>query len=108
YHFISGARLAGFTRYVACWRTQSWGEHPKGRACDFSVQQVGFGGAATGDQRTYGNKLAQWSKENASALGVMYVIWYKQIWTPSTGWRVYSGCCDPSSQHTNHVHISML
>ncbi|HLT09757.1 MAG TPA: hypothetical protein VK028_02980 [Micromonosporaceae bacterium] len=108
YHFINEARLAGFNRYVACWRTQSWGEHPKGRACDFSVQKVGFGGAATGDERTYGNKLAQWSKENASALGVMYVIWYKQIWTPSTGWRVYSGCCDASSQHTNHVHISML
>src|SRR5690606_5264572 len=31
YHTLNEARLAGFTRYVHCWRTQSWGEHPKGR-----------------------------------------------------------------------------
>lgn len=108
FHTLNEARLAGFTKYVHCWRTQSWGEHPKGRACDFSVQQSGFGGDATGDEKTYGTRLAAWGKENASALGVIYVIWYRQIWTPSTGWRTYSGCCDASSKHTNHVHISML
>ena len=30
-----------------------------------------------------------------------------EIWLPSSGWRAYSGCCDPSSMHTNHVHLSM-
>src|SRR5262249_3142183 len=35
-HAYEEARLAGFTHYTACFRHQSWGEHPKGRACDFS------------------------------------------------------------------------
>ncbi|HEX6870510.1 MAG TPA: hypothetical protein VF163_05380 [Micromonosporaceae bacterium] len=108
YHALNEARLAGFTRYTHCWRTQSWGEHPKGRACDFSAQQSGFGGAATGSDKTYGNRLASWCKLNAEALGVLYVIWYRQIWMPGIGWRSYSGYGDPSSEHTNHVHLSML
>jgi hypothetical protein len=108
FHTLNEARLAGFTKYVHCWRTQSWGEHPKGRACDFSAQQSGFGGAASGDDKAYGTRLATWAKENAESLGVIYVIWYRQIWTPSTGWRAYSSSSDASSAHTNHVHISIL
>jgi hypothetical protein len=39
----------------------------------------------------------------------MYVIWFKQIWTPAAGWHHYSGVAgDPSSDHTNHVHLSIL
>ena len=108
FHILNEARLAGFTRFTKCWRTQSWGEHPKGRACDFSAQTGNFGGAATGQDKEYGTRLATWGKENAEALGVIYVIWYRQIWTPGTGWRAYSSSSDPSSAHTNHVHISML
>ena len=63
--------------YVTCWRTQSWGEHPKGRACDFAAEPNSFGGAATGADKTYGNRLAAWAKTNAEALGVLYVIWYQ-------------------------------
>ena len=108
YHALNEARLAGFTRYVHCWRTQSWGQHPLGRACDFSVTQSGFGGTATGLNKTYGDRLAAWSRTNAEALGVLYIIWYRQIWTPAAGWHYYSGYGDPSSAHTNHVHLSML
>lgn len=108
FHALNEARLAGFTRYVRCWRTQSWGEHPKGRACDFAAQVSNFGGAATGGDKAYGTKLAQWSIRNASALGVLYVIWYRQIWMPGIGWRSYFGSGDPSSEHTNHVHLSMI
>jgi hypothetical protein len=108
YHALIEAQLAGFTRYTHCWRTQSWGEHPKGRACDFSAAKDGFGGSATGDDKNYGSRLASWGVKNADALGVMYVIWFRQIWMPGVGWRSYSGCCDPSSRHENHVHISIL
>jgi hypothetical protein len=108
YHFLTEAVLAGFRRYKSCWRTQSWGEHPKGRACDMSANEGNFGGTATGLSKTYGNRLAAWAQKNAEALGVMYIIWFRQIWFPGVGWRSYSGCCDPSSMHTNHVHISML
>jgi hypothetical protein len=108
YHALNEARLAGFSRFTRCWRTQNWGEHPKGRACDFAASKSGFGGAATGLDRTYGNRLAAWAKQNAEALGVLYVIWYRQIWMPGIGWRAYSGYGDASSEHTNHVHLSML
>jgi hypothetical protein len=108
YHMLTEARLAGFTRYTACFRHQSWGEHPLGKACDFSAAAGGFQGvAATGSDRVYGNRLAAWAVKNSYALGVLYVIWYRQIWMPGLGWRSYSGCCDPASSHTNHVHISM-
>ncbi len=105
---LQQAKAAGFTRYVSCYRSGGSGEHPKGRACDFSAQAGGFGGVATGGDRTYGNNLAAYFVRNADRLGVMYVIWFKQIWMASTGWRAYqSGNGDPSSDHTNHVHLSV-
>jgi hypothetical protein len=108
YHALIEAQLAGFTRYTHCWRTQSSGEHPKGRACDFSASKSGFGGAAVGEDKAYGTRLAAWCMANAEALGVIYVIWYRQIWMPGVGWRAYFGSGDASAEHTNHVHLSVL
>ena len=107
-HAYDEARQAGFTRFTKCWRSQSSGEHPKGRACDFSAHSGTFGGDATGGDRTYGNRLADFFISNSSGLGVLYVIWYRRIWLPSSGWKSYSGAGgDPSSDHTNHVHLSV-
>jgi hypothetical protein len=109
YHTLIEAQLAGFTRYTRCWREATWGEHPLGRACDFSASASGFGGVATGDDKAYGTRLAAWGVANASALGVMYVIWFRQIWMPGIGWRAYQASgTDPSAEHENHVHISVL
>ncbi|HEU4346588.1 MAG TPA: hypothetical protein VFR35_02245 [Actinoplanes sp.] len=103
------ARAAGFKRYTSCFSQRASGEHPKGRACDFSADASGFQNVdASGGDRTYGNNLAAYFVRNASRLGVMYVIWYRQIWMPSTGWRSYSGSGGPSATHTNHVHLSVL
>jgi hypothetical protein len=108
-HALNQAKAAGFTRYVSCYRSGGSGEHPKGRACDFAAQKNGFGGVATGGDRTYGNNLAAFYVRNADRLAVLYVIWYKQIWLPSSGWKAYSGGNgDPSSDHTNHVHLSVI
>ena len=105
---LKQAKAAGFTRFVSCFRPQGSGEHPKGRACDFASDRQGFGGVATGGSRTYGNRLADYFVDNADRLGVLYVIWFKRIWLPSSGWKSYSrGRGDPSSDHTNHVHLSM-
>jgi hypothetical protein len=41
---LQQAKAAGFTRFVACFRQASFGEHPKGRACDFSAAPGTFGG----------------------------------------------------------------
>ncbi|MGN9775414.1 coiled-coil domain-containing protein [Micromonospora sp. H33] len=107
-HALNQAKAAGFTRYVSCYRSGGSGEHPKGRACDFAAQPNGFGGDATGGDRTYGNNLSAFFVKNADRLAVLYVIWYRQIWLPSSGWKSYSGANgDPSSDHTNHVHLSV-
>jgi hypothetical protein len=107
-HAMQQAQKAGFTHFVACFRQQSTGEHPKGRACDFAADKGGFGGVATGSSKDYGNRLANYFIGNSSRLGVLYVIWFRRIWLPSSGWKSYSGGNgDPSSDHTNHVHLSV-
>ncbi|GIF73519.1 coiled-coil domain-containing protein [Asanoa siamensis] len=102
----------GYKRFVSCHRDGGPFEHPKGRACDFSVFKTNdFGsGDAQGGDRFYGNNLAAFLVKNADKLGILYVIWYRQVWLPSTGnWKPYSGVGgDPSSDHTNHVHLSLL
>jgi len=106
-HAYQQVRAAGFTRYTSCYRPGGSGEHPKGRACDFSASVNGFGGVATGGDRVYGNNLAAYLIANADRLAVLYVIWFRQIWLPSSGWRAYHGGSDPSSDHTNHCHLSV-
>ncbi|MGR6322282.1 coiled-coil domain-containing protein [Micromonospora soli] len=107
-HMLEQAKAAGYKRYVSCYRSGGDGEHPKGRACDFAAASGGFENvSATGGDKAYGDSLASWAKNNANRLGIMYVIWYRQIWMPNTGWRAYSGGGSPAADHTNHVHISM-
>jgi len=106
-HAYNETKRAGFNHYVSCYRSGGSGEHPKGRACDWAAAKDGFRGVATGADRVYGNNLAAFYIRNASRLGVLYVIWYRQIWIPSSGWRAYNGGGDPSSDHTNHVHLSV-
>jgi hypothetical protein len=107
-HAYQQARGAGFTHFTACFRHQNSGEHPKGRACDFAADKKGFGGVASGSSKDYGNRLANYFINNSSRLGVLYVIWFRRIWLPSSGWKAYSrGNGDPSSDHTNHVHLSV-
>lgn len=66
-------------------------DHPKGRAADFMTSS-----------RAQGTALANDAVKNYKAWDIKYVIWYRQIWTPSQGWHRYSG----PSPHTDHVHIS--
>ncbi len=107
-HAMQQAKAAGYKRHVSCFRSGGSGEHPKGRACDFSAATNGFKDeTASGGDKAYGDSLANYYKNNASRLGVLYVIWYRQIWMPNTGWRAYSGSGSPAADHTNHVHLSM-
>jgi peptidoglycan DL-endopeptidase CwlO len=107
-HAMRQAQGAGFNRFVACFRRQNSGEHPQGKACDFAADTGGFGGVATGSSKDYGNRLANYFINNSSRLGVLYVIWFRRIWLPSSGWKSYSGGSgDPASDHTNHLHLSV-
>lgn len=108
-HARDQAIFAGFERYVSCFRPSGSGEHPLGKACDFSVAPGGFQNeVAYGDDKAYGDNLAGWFVKYADRLGVLYVIWFNQFWSPATGWEGYTGGGgDPASDHTNHVHLSM-
>ena len=106
HHAYLQTKAAGFNHYVSCYRGGGSGEHPKGRACDWAAAVGSFGGTATGADKAYGDRLANYYLANANRLGVMYVIWFRQIWMPGLGWRSYGGGGDPASDHTNHVHLS--
>ncbi|MFE9202805.1 coiled-coil domain-containing protein [Micromonospora sp. NPDC006431] len=103
-HMYKEVKRAGFDRFVGCYRPGGPWEHPKGRACDWSLQRSGFSPWHNNDMRMYGNNLAAFLIRNADRLGVYYVIWNRQIWFPATGWKSYSG----PSNHTDHVHVSLL
>lgn len=105
-HLVTQSTTAGYPK-PGCYRPGHRGEHPKGRACDWMMTS---GGAATGSQKHTGDQMATWAVANADALGIMYVIWYREIWTRSDGWHAYSnpwGGNNPSGWHTNHIHISV-
>jgi hypothetical protein len=103
-HAYREVKKAGFDKFVSCHRPGGPYEHPKGRACDWALLPTGFRPAATDAQRLYGNNLAAFLVRNADRLGILYVIWYRQIWFPATGWSAYVG----DNQHTDHVHMSVL
>ncbi|MFI7604951.1 coiled-coil domain-containing protein [Micromonospora sp. NPDC049366] len=103
-HAYKEVKRAGFNRFVGCYRSGGPWEHPKGRACDWSLQKSGFAPWHNDDTRMYGNNLAAFLIRNADRLGIYYVIWNRQIWFPATGWKSYSG----PSNHTDHVHMSLL
>jgi hypothetical protein len=103
-HLYQEVKKAGFNRFVGCHRDGGPFEHPKGRACDWSLQKSGFSEAHTADMKKYGNDLMAFLVRNADRLGIYYVIWYAQIWFPATGWHAYHGV----SNHKDHVHVSLL
>jgi hypothetical protein len=104
HHMYKEVKRAGFNRFVGCHRSGGPFEHPKGRACDWSLQKRGFAPWHNQDTREYGNNLMAFLVRNSDRLGILYVIWNRQIWFPATGWKSYSG----PSAHTDHVHVSML
>jgi len=90
-------------------------DHSTGNAVDCFPGSAGI--KAQGMDKTEGDQLADWVRENADSLNVHYVIWYRAIWNierDDEGWRpcagpsatCYSGT-NPTSAHYDHVHISV-
>ena len=84
-------------------------EHKEGRAFDWGVL-VSRPGEKAAAESFVAQLLATDEHGNRHAIarrmGVMYVIWNRQIWSAyraDVGWRPYSG----ASPHTDHVHISL-
>ncbi|RKT53601.1 VCBS repeat protein [Saccharothrix australiensis] len=81
-------------------------EHKEGRALDYPFNAFDAGQRAQGDDLVnwllatdqYGNQHALLRR-----MGIMYIIWNRQIWSTSTlSWKPYNG----ASAHTDHVHLS--
>lgn len=84
-------------------------EHKEGRAFDWGVNITNPGEKAAAES-FIAALLATDAAGNPDALarriGVMYIIWNRQIWSSyrvKEGWRPYSG----ASSHRDHVHISL-
>ncbi|WP_432542490.1 LGFP repeat-containing protein [Kineococcus sp. SYSU DK002] len=79
-------------------------EHSDGRALDWMLN------AADPAQAALAREFLTWlladDARAARRLGVMYVIWDRQVWkayAPSAGWQPYTG----PNPHTDHVHLSL-
>lgn len=95
-----GSGTTGITR----WCNAGVTEHSEGRAIDWMLDST------NADQKAIGDAAAAWLSdndgENARRLGVMYLIWNRQMWrayAPERGWAAYTG----ASPHTDHIHISL-
>jgi hypothetical protein len=90
-------------------------EHKEGRALDYALA------ANNAAQRADATDLLNWMlatdrhgnrHANARRLGIMYIIWNRQIWKAyqaSSGWQTYA--CDPTTTdsddcHVRHIHFS--
>ncbi|PRY12571.1 LGFP repeat-containing protein [Kineococcus rhizosphaerae] len=79
-------------------------EHSDGRAVDWMLD------SANPAQAAVANEFLTWlladDATNARRLGVMYVIWNRQVWKAydrTAGWQPYTG----PNPHTDHVHVSL-
>jgi peptidoglycan hydrolase-like protein with peptidoglycan-binding domain len=98
-------RSSGIGRNCAIGGTS---EHKEGRAFDWRVS------AADRADRAHAHALLGWllgkdsrgrSAAMARRLGVMYIVWNRQIWSAARadeGWRAYTG----PNAHTGHIHFS--
>jgi len=83
-------------------------EHKEGRALDYPFN------VNNDDQRDDATELLRWLLKKdeyghkhalARRLGIMYIIWNRQIWEayrPNEGWQEYNG----PNPHTDHIHFS--
>jgi uncharacterized protein YgiM (DUF1202 family) len=104
-HRAARAKFPQITTYYTL-RAGVFTDHSTGRALDLMIPNYR---SASG--KALGYKVAAWAKANARALGINYVIWNQHIWNiqrDSEGWRYMADRGDDSSNHKNHVHITVL
>jgi hypothetical protein len=92
---------------IGCLRPGDSGEHGKGRACDF-MESTG-GTLPTAERKAHGDRVAQYAIDNASRLGIMYIIWRQRIYDMrSPGWQPMEDRGGITANHFDHVHISVF
>ncbi|MGE5134702.1 MAG: hypothetical protein ACM32E_17585 [Gemmatimonadota bacterium] len=94
---------------IGCYRAETSGEHPLGRACDFMLSTGGVMPTAANIQRGYA--IASWAQAHAAQLGIMYIIYRQKIWDirmPSAGWVPMADRGSITANHYDHMHISVF
>jgi hypothetical protein len=94
---------------IGCYRPETSGEHPLGRACDFMLSGGGVMPTAANIARGY--NIAAWAQAHAAQLGIMYIIYRQHIWDirmPSAGWVPMADRGSITANHYDHVHISVF
>jgi hypothetical protein len=96
---------------VGGWRpADTYPDHPSGRAVDVMVPHVGRSAAGV----EVGDAIAEYFMANADRYGVRYMIWRQRIWwrekdpvAPVEQWRTMGDRGDWTSNHYDHVHITV-
>ena len=90
--------------------TDPYPDHPSGRAVDVMMPD----GGRTPQDVALGDAIAQYFMTNADRYGVRYMIWRQRIWwrdrdpvAPVDQWRMMGDRGDPTSNHEDHVHITV-
>ena len=94
-HDVVCANWPEITSY-GTWRSD--GEHGQGRAIDIMVSgETGW-------------EIAEFLRENYSALGIEYIIYSQQMWSVERGgegWRGMSDRGSTTANHYDHVHVTV-
>ncbi|MGH3242805.1 MAG: coiled-coil domain-containing protein, partial [Spirillospora sp.] len=93
---------------IGCSRPGDAQDHGKGQACDF-MESTG-GQMPSASAQAHGDQVAQYVINNASRLGIKYVIWKQRIYDMrgSGGWRAMEDRGSITQNHYDHVHVSVL
>ncbi|WP_119726627.1 coiled-coil domain-containing protein [Thermomonospora amylolytica] len=92
---------------IGCTRPGDPLDHGSGRACDFMESTAGR--MPSSDRLAHGDAVAQYAINNASRLGIKYIIWKQRIYDlRSPGWKTMSDRGSITQNHYDHVHISVF
>jgi hypothetical protein len=93
---------------IGCYRAGDPQDHGSGHACDF-MESTG-GKMPSSSAQAHGDAVAQYVIDNASRLGIKYVIWKQRIYDMrgSGGWEPMEDRGSITQNHFDHVHVSVL
>jgi hypothetical protein len=75
-------------------------EHPSGKALDVMIPDWN-----TPAGKSYGDQVAKYLIDNASALGIDYVLWQQRQWNADGTSSPMGDRGSPNENHMNHVHV---
>ena len=97
------ANLFGITSFSG-YRPGDSGDHGKGLAIDFMVQE----------SSELGDKIAQYAIQNMASRGISYIIWKQRFYAPfdskygpANTWNPMPDRGSVTENHYDHVHVSM-